>query len=66
MGSEGRTDEAKGRAKEAAGALADDDRLRREGRVEQAAGRVKRKAGEVVDEVKEKLTRKDGRDSGKS
>lgn len=52
MGS-GTLDRAKGRVKEAAGALADDDKLRNEGKVDQAAGAVKNAAEKVVDKVKE-------------
>jgi len=55
----GKTDELKGRAKEAAGALADDKELREEGRIEQAAGKVKSKAEAVIDKAKEKLLGKD-------
>ena len=44
-------DEAKGRAKEAAGALTDNDDLKREGKVDKAAGKVK----DAVDNVKDKL-----------
>ena len=46
-------DEAKGRAKEAAGDLTDDDRLRREGKLDQAGANVKgaaERAKEKVDE----------------
>ncbi|MBK7973911.1 MAG: CsbD family protein [Deltaproteobacteria bacterium] len=49
----GEMDKAKGRAKEAAGALADDDKLKREGKVDQAAGKVKSGAAKVVDAVKD-------------
>ncbi|MFP5452487.1 MAG: CsbD family protein [Thermoleophilia bacterium] len=45
MGSSGKTDEIKGRAKEAAGAVSGDDELRREGREDQAEGKL-RQAGE--------------------
>ena len=48
-------DKAKGRVKEAVGALTDDPSLKREGRVDQAAGKVKEKAGQVVDKVKRAL-----------
>ncbi|RIL06927.1 MAG: CsbD family protein [Proteobacteria bacterium] len=58
----GKTDEIKGRAKEAAGAVTDDDRLRREGKVDQAAGKVKEKAGDVVDKVREAVNPKSDRD----
>ncbi len=56
-----RMDEAKGRIKEAAGDLTDDDDLKREGKLDQAGATVKRKADEAgdkvddaVDKVKEK------------
>jgi uncharacterized protein YjbJ (UPF0337 family) len=49
----GKMDQAKGRAKEAAGALTDDERLKREGKVDQAAGKVKEGAEKVVDKVKD-------------
>ena len=52
----GETDKAKGRLKEAAGAITDDDQLRREGKIEQAAGKIKDKAGKAVDAVKDTLT----------
>jgi uncharacterized protein YjbJ (UPF0337 family) len=55
MGDEGRLDEAVGRAKEAVGALTDDEKMRREGRTDQAAGKVKRKLGELVDRAKEEV-----------
>ena len=55
----GKADELKGRVKEAAGAITDDDELRQEGRVEQAAGKVKSKVEEVVDKAKEKLLGED-------
>lgn len=50
---EGKFDKAKGRAKEAAGDLTDDDDLKREGKVDRAAGAAKEKADEVVDKVKD-------------
>jgi uncharacterized protein YjbJ (UPF0337 family) len=49
----GTMDKAKGRAKEAAGVLTDDDKLRREGKLDQAAGAVKNAAEKAVDKVKE-------------
>ena len=49
----GKTDKAKGRLKEAAGALTDDDSLRREGKVDQAVGKVKDVAEKVVDKVRD-------------
>lgn len=52
MGS-GTIDKVKGRVKEAAGALADDDELRSEGKLDQAAGAVKNATEKVVDKVKQ-------------
>ncbi|MGH2637534.1 MAG: CsbD family protein [Actinomycetota bacterium] len=52
-----KTDEAKGRIKEAAGDLTDDKDLKREGKMDQAGATVKRKTGEVVDEAKERVDR---------
>ena len=56
----GKTDQMKGRAKEAAGALTDDERMRREGKLDQAAGKVKEKAGKAVDTVREAVDPKRG------
>jgi uncharacterized protein YjbJ (UPF0337 family) len=50
-------DDAKGRVKEAAGDLTDDEGLQREGKVDQAAGTVKEKIGEAADKVKDALRR---------
>jgi len=44
-------DETKGRAKEAAGALSDNDDLKAEGKADQASGRLK----DAVDTVKDKV-----------
>jgi uncharacterized protein YjbJ (UPF0337 family) len=55
---DGTTDDLKGRAKEAAGALTDDDSLKNEGKVDRASGLVKDKIGDVADRVKDAL-RKD-------
>lgn len=48
-------DEAKGRAKQAAGDLTDDSELKREGKVDQAASDVKGKVGDAADAVKDKV-----------
>ena len=48
----GKTDELKGRVKEAAGALTDDDKLKREGKLDQAVGKTKQAADKVIDRVK--------------
>jgi uncharacterized protein YjbJ (UPF0337 family) len=45
------TDDLKGRVKEAAGDLTDDDRLKREGKTDQAAGKVK----EMIDKVEDRV-----------
>jgi uncharacterized protein YjbJ (UPF0337 family) len=49
----GSTDETKGRIKEAAGVLSDDEDLKREGKVDQAAG----KATKLIDEMADKAKR---------
>ncbi len=61
---EGKMDEAKGRVKQAAGDLTDNDDLKREGKVDEAGGKVKQtiadikdKGDELVDKVKDKLNR---------
>lgn len=46
----GEFDQAKGRAKQAAGDLTDDDELRNEGKADEAAGKIK----EGIDDAKEK------------
>ena len=55
---DGTTDDLKGRAKEAAGDLTDDDSLKNEGKVDRASGSVKDKVGDAADKVKDAL-RKD-------
>jgi len=52
-----KTDQVKGRVKEAAGDLTDDKELKNEGKVDQAAGSVKEKVGDAVDKVKDVLHR---------
>jgi uncharacterized protein YjbJ (UPF0337 family) len=49
----GKTDEMKGRVKEAAGAMTDDERLKREGKLDQAAGKAKQAAEKVIDKAKD-------------
>ncbi len=49
----GKTDEVKGRIKEAAGVLTGNDKLRAEGKADQAVGEVKQVAEKAVDKVKE-------------
>ena len=50
-------DEYKGRVKEAAGDLTDDDDLKREGKVDQASGTVKDKVGDAADKLKDVVNR---------
>jgi uncharacterized protein YjbJ (UPF0337 family) len=61
---DGTADDLKGRAKEAAGAVTDNDDLKREGKTDQAAGKakdvmgdMKDKAEDAVDKVTDKLHR---------
>jgi uncharacterized protein YjbJ (UPF0337 family) len=56
-------EQAKGKVKQAAGDLTDDDELRREGKADESAGKAKEKledvrdkADDIVDRVKDKLT----------
>jgi uncharacterized protein YjbJ (UPF0337 family) len=50
---DGKFDEMKGRAKEAAGDLTDDDDLKNEGKVDRAGGAVKDKFDKATDKVKD-------------
>lgn len=59
----GKTDEAKGRVKEAAGVLTGDEKLKGEGKADQAAGKIKqaaekvqKKTEKVIDDVKDALS----------
>jgi uncharacterized protein YjbJ (UPF0337 family) len=51
--SSGTGDKVKGRVKEAAGALAGDEKLKNEGRADQLVGKVKNSVERVVDKAKE-------------
>ena len=55
---DGTIDDAKGRLKEAAGDVTDDQSLKNEGKVDRASGTVKDKVGDAADKVKDVL-RKD-------
>ena len=46
-------DEAKGRMKEAAGDMMDDDQMKREGKTDRMGATIKEKANEVVDKAKD-------------
>lgn len=59
----GEFDQAKGRAKQAAGDLTDDDELRNEGKADEAAGKIKEgledakdKAQDAVDRLRDRST----------
>jgi uncharacterized protein YjbJ (UPF0337 family) len=54
---DGTSDDLKGRAKEAAGDLTDDDSLKREGKVDRASGSVKDAVGDAGDKVKDAVNR---------
>ena len=49
----GKTDEVKGRIKEAAGALTGNDKLRAEGKTDQAVGKAEQAVQKAADTVKE-------------
>ena len=59
MADDGNADQAKGRVKEAAGALTDDKDLKREGKVDRASGKAKNKISQAADKVQEVITRDD-------
>ena len=48
-------DDLKGRAKEAAGDMTDNDDLKREGKVDQGKAEVKEKVGNVTDKIGDKV-----------
>jgi uncharacterized protein YjbJ (UPF0337 family) len=48
-----KTEDMKGRAKEAGGDVTGDDSLKREGKVDQASSSVKDKVGDAADKVKD-------------
>jgi len=50
-------DEAKGRMKEAAGDMMDDDQMKREGKADRMGATVKEKAGEVVEKAKDMVNK---------
>ncbi|MGY6501288.1 MAG: CsbD family protein [Acidimicrobiales bacterium] len=52
-----KAEDMKGRAKEAAGDLTDDDELKAEGKTDQASASIKDKASDAVDKVKDAVTR---------
>ena len=54
-----KTEDLKGRVKEAGGDLTGDDSLKREGKVDQASSSVKEKVGDAADKVKDAVGRDD-------
>lgn len=55
----GKAEEVKGRIKEAAGDLTNNDRLKREGQIDQASGKVKQATEHVVNNVRDAAKDKD-------
>lgn len=51
----GEMDQAKGRAKEAAGALSDNDDLKAEGKVDKSSGKLKNAVETVKDKVEDAI-----------
>jgi len=49
----GKTDELKGRVKEAAGILTGDESLQRQGQIDQTVGKAKQSAEKVIDKIKD-------------
>lgn len=54
---EGKWDKAKGRVKEAWGALTDDDIRRADGKWDRLVGTIREKSGETVEAIESKLDR---------
>jgi uncharacterized protein YjbJ (UPF0337 family) len=54
---DGTTDDLKGRAKEAAGDLTDDQGLKNEGKVDRATGSVKDKVDDASDSLKDAVNK---------
>ena len=58
MPDDGAFDNAKGKVKEAAGDLTDDQSLKNEGKVDKASGKAKNAVGEAADKVKDAVNPK--------
>ncbi|HYH48877.1 MAG TPA: CsbD family protein [Acidimicrobiia bacterium] len=54
---ESNMDDAKGRMKEAAGDLMDDDEMKRQGKTDQMGATIKEKASDVVDKAKDVINK---------
>jgi uncharacterized protein YjbJ (UPF0337 family) len=61
---DGKIDDLKGRAKEAAGDLTDNDRMKNDGKVDQASGKIKDKLENAKDWVEDKVDK--ARDKSRS
>jgi uncharacterized protein YjbJ (UPF0337 family) len=55
MSTSGKTDEIKGRVKEAAGDLTNDKDLKNSGKADQAAGKIKQGAEHAVDKARDSV-----------
>lgn len=60
--SDGTADDAKGRIKQAAGDLTDNDRLKNEGKIDRATGSVKDAVGGAADKLKDAVNPDDDND----
>jgi uncharacterized protein YjbJ (UPF0337 family) len=56
-GMDANMDEAKGRMKEAAGDITDDDQMKKEGKADQMGATIKEKAGDMVDKAKDMINK---------
>ncbi|HLJ08443.1 MAG TPA: CsbD family protein [Acidimicrobiia bacterium] len=56
-GMDANMDEAKGRMKEAAGDIMDDDQMKKEGKADQMGATIKEKAGDMVDKAKDMINK---------
>lgn len=54
----GKSDQVKGRVKEAVGSLTDDKALKAEGKTDRVAGEIKDKVENVIDKTKDALKKK--------
>jgi uncharacterized protein YjbJ (UPF0337 family) len=56
-GMDANMDEAKGRMKEAAGDMMDDDEMKKEGKADRMGATIKEKAGDMVEKGKEMINK---------
>jgi uncharacterized protein YjbJ (UPF0337 family) len=52
----GKSDELKGRVKEAAGALTGNQKLKREGKTDQTVGKIKQRVAKAIDRIRETVS----------